>query len=122
MTTTAGADAIQAHFSDYLRRAGNGERILVEQDGAPLAAIVSLGDLQRLETPASAATAEVEERASQAATVDDLGAREAAFRRALQKAGVVRHWPEGPRELFSERELLPALDPPLSEQIIAERR
>lgn len=112
MKTSATTGQITSHLSEYLKRiAEDEERLIIEEDGVPKAALVSLADLRRLEPDES-----------EVAPTDDLSAREAAFRRDLEADGLVLHWATGPRMTAEERHLLPPMDPPLSEQIIAERR
>lgn len=50
MVERIGASEAKAHFSELLARAGfSGERFLVERRGKPLAALVGVEDLKRLE-------------------------------------------------------------------------
>ena len=112
MPRRVGTHEAKTHLSEYLNRvAYAGERVLVERHGKPLAALVSVGDLQRLE----ALDAGLTETSSQAE-------REVAFRRRLAERGVVVHWPEGPPVPLSERSQIKVEGQPVSEQIIAERR
>lgn len=50
MAERIGASEAKAHFSELLHRAGySGERFVVERRGRPLAALVGVEDLRRLE-------------------------------------------------------------------------
>jgi prevent-host-death family protein len=110
MATRVGARELKTHLSDYLNRATcRGERFLVERHGKSAAALVSVEDLRRLE-------------AWDAGARDTDLARQAAFRRALEEAGVVVQWPSGPPVSPDERAPLEVPGPPISEQIIADRR
>ena len=102
----------EAHLGDYLDRAARtGERIVVERDGQPVAALVSVEDLARLERDGPPPVA-----------APSLSPEEAAFRRRMEEAGLVVQWsPRRPVPL-SERKLIQAEGQPLSEQIIADRR
>lgn len=110
--TRVGTHEAKTRLSEYLNRvAYAGERVVVERHGKPLAALVSVDDLQRLE----ALDAGLTETSSEAE-------REAAFRRRLIESGLVLHWNEGPGVPASERKPIKIEGQPLSEQIIAERR
>ena len=74
--------------------------------GKPLAAVVSVEDLERLESAEVPAEASVEER-------------EALFRRRVEEAGLVVRWSTGEPVTFKPLDLD---GPPLSEEIIANRR
>ncbi|MDP2935438.1 MAG: type II toxin-antitoxin system Phd/YefM family antitoxin [Dehalococcoidia bacterium] len=112
MTTRVGTHEAKTHLSEYLNRvAYSGERVVVERHGKPVAALVSVDDLVRLEAM----------DAGQAETSGEAE-REAIFRRRLAEKGVVVHWTEGPPVPPSERKPLKIEGQPLSEQIIAERR
>jgi prevent-host-death family protein len=101
---------IQTHLAEYLSRAAHGEeRIIVERQGTPVAALVSLQDLQRLE-------------AWDAAADDRDPDRQAAFRRTLAETGIGVQWPTGTPLSPDDRAPLDLAGTPLSEQIIADRR
>ena len=121
MTTEISAVLLKEQLAEYLARAASGEHILVEEVGERKVALVSIADLRRLEASAWQPSARAH-AAPPVADADDLARREAAFRRALEEAGLVIHWPKEPRRGFTEWEPLPPMDPPLSEQIIADRR
>ncbi len=112
MTTRVGTHQAKTNLSEYLNRvAYRRERIVVERHGRPVAALVSLEDLRRLEAL----------DAEQPAT-EDYATRERNFRRRLAEAGVVVHWPEGSPVPPHERRRIRVEGPPISEQIIEERR
>jgi prevent-host-death family protein len=102
------AQEAQQNLARYLEQAARkGERIIVESNGQPIAALVSVDDLRRLQE-------------LDLAEDDEEG--EARFRRAAEAAGLVIRYPSGPPVLPSERKLIHVSGPPLSEQIIADRR
>ncbi len=106
------ADEVGERLSELLNRAAlGGERIIVERDGKPIAAVVSAEDLTRLETI---------ER--EGASEESLADREARFRKLLTEAGLVVHFPQGPPVDPSERHPIQIDGPPLSEQIIEDRK
>jgi prevent-host-death family protein len=108
-----GVHEAKTHLSEYLNRAAyRGERILVERHGKPVAALVSLEDLSRLE---GSIVAEVEDDDSEAS-------RQAAFRRAMEEAGAVTQWPSGDPVPLSEYRPLKIEGPPISDDIIRDRR
>jgi prevent-host-death family protein len=110
VTTRISTQEIKSHLAEYLKRAARGEtRIVVERAGEPVAALVSLEDLQRLE-------------AWDAGAGDLDPGRPAAFRRALAEAGAEVQWPSGPPVSPEERAPLDIVGPTISEQIIADRR
>ena len=110
MATRISTQATKARLAEHLRRAAAlGERFLIERRGKPMAALVSIEDLQRLE-------------AWEAAQLDAEPARQAAFRRSLEEAGVTVQWSSGPPVDPADRVLVEAPGPPVSEQIIADRR
>ncbi len=112
MPVRVGTHEAKTHLSEYLNRvAYAGERVVVERHGKPLAALVSVEDLDRLEALDTGVT----EASSEAE-------RQAVFRRRLAEKGVVVHWPEGPPVPPGERKPLRIEGQPVSEQIIAERR
>jgi prevent-host-death family protein len=112
VTTSVGTHEAKTHLSEYLNRvAYGGERIVVERHGKPVAALVSVEDLQKLENmnqPSGDSAPEQE--------------REARFRRIAQEAGLIIHWPSGRPIPPSERKLIHVEGEPISEQIIRERR
>ena len=106
MAVRVGAHEVKTRLSEYLNRIACGrERIVVERHGKPVAALVSLEDLQRLEA--------LDEQG-----VDD----DTRLPRALREVGAVVQWPTGPAVLASERRPLRLQGQLLSEQIVAERR
>jgi prevent-host-death family protein len=112
MATTVGTHEAKTRLSEYLNRvAYGGERIVVERHGKPIAALVSVEDLRRLEalTPPPSDEATDEER-------------DARFRESLKKAGIVVRWPTGKPISRQERHPITFEGPPLSEDIIADRR
>jgi prevent-host-death family protein len=110
MATRISTQATKSRLAEHLRRAAaEGERFLIERRGKPVAALVSVEDLKRLE-------------AWEAAQQDDDPERQAAFRRALADMGVRVHWPSGTPVDPADRVLIEVPGPPLSEQIIADRR
>jgi prevent-host-death family protein len=112
MATSVGTHDAKTHLSDYLNRvAYGGERIVVERHSKPVAALVSVEDLQKLE--------ELDRHHDDEATDEE---KEARFRESLRKAGVVVHWPSGKPVPREERQLIRVEGPPLSDDIIADRR
>ena len=112
MATRIGTHEAKTRLSEYLNRVSyRGERIIVERHGKPVAALVSVEDLSRLEALDTAAPDEESEEA-----------REARFRQLMEEAGLVIRWPSGEPVPLSERNPIEIEGPPLSEQIIAERR
>lgn len=112
MPTRVGVHEAKTHLSEYLNRAAyRGERIVIARHGKPVAALVGLDDLRRLEAP-DAEGGENEE------------ARKARFYRAMEEKGLIAQHPTGDRISVSElrRRLIRVEGPPVSEQIIAERR
>src|SRR5215472_5817188 len=100
MATRIGTHEAKTRLSDYLNRVSyRGERIIVERHGKPVAALVSVEDLSRLEALDTAAPDE-----------------------EMEEAGLVIRWPSGEPVPLSERNPIEIEGPPLSEQIIAERR
>jgi prevent-host-death family protein len=113
MSVQVGTQEAKTHLSEYLNRvAYRGERILVERHGKPVAALVSVDDLRRLETI----------EASTVVEADDDSARQAHFRRLAEQAGLIKRWPSGERDPLGDFAPLELEGPPLSEQIIADRR
>ena len=112
MVTRVGVHEAKTRLSEYLNRAAyRGERILVERHGKPVAALVSVEDLRRLEEPQGTAVREADE-----------GARQAAFRRAMEDAGAILEWPSGDPVPRDEYAPIAVEGRPLSEQIITDRR
>src|SRR3954464_8472389 len=110
MATHIEADDAQSHLAEFLKRTtSRGERFVVELRGHPAAALVSIEDLQRLE-------------GWDAGAGETTAAGTAHFRRALQESGVTVQWPSGRPVTPAERTPSEIADPPLSEQIIADRR
>lgn len=107
-----GTHEAKTHLSEYLNRvAYGGERVVVERHGKPVAALVSLDDLQRLEALDVAGPA-----------AENEAERERSFQHRLKEAGLVPRWKEGPGVPASERKPVAIDGQPLSEQIIADRR
>jgi prevent-host-death family protein len=114
MSTRVGVHEAKTHFSEYLNRAAyRGERIVVERHGKPVGALVSVADLRRLE--ASDGGGGEGGAAGEAA-------RQGRFRRLLEEAGLVVQWSTGDPGPLSEYRPIAVQGPPVSEQIIAERR
>lgn len=108
-TTRIGIHEAKSRLSEYLDRAAHrGERIVVERRGQPVAALVGLDDLRRLEGPDSAQPPDGEERY-------------AAFRRAMEAAGLIT-WPAGRPVQPGDYAPVEVEGQPLSEQILDERR
>ena len=64
MSTTISTGHLRQHLSDALNRAGYAkDRIVVERNGRPVAAIVSLDDLEALEALTDAADARAADEA-----------------------------------------------------------
>lgn len=115
MATRVGDREAKAHLSEYLdRTAHHGERILVERHGEPVAALVSIDDLRRLEA--------MDQAKVEAAESEDKPAREIRFRQAMADAGITVRLPTGHPVSPNDRQPLRIQGPPLSEQIIADRR
>jgi prevent-host-death family protein len=112
VSETVGTHEAKTHLSEYLNRvAYRGERIIVERHGKPVAALVSVRDLRRLEDLDRAAPES-----------NDEAAREARFRQLVEEAGLSVHWPTGRPVERRERRLIHVEGEPISEQIIRERR
>src|SRR5688572_17778358 len=83
MVTRVDLDDAEARLGAYLERASKGgERILVARSGKPLAAFVSVEDLERLEGGGPNLG-------------DDPDDKRARFRRSMEEAGLVLQWPTG---------------------------
>jgi prevent-host-death family protein len=101
---------ITNRLGDYLQQVAAGsQRILVEREGQPVAALVSAEDVHRLE-------------AWDARSGAGAGDAQALLRRALNRAGLDVQWPSEHSVSSLERTPLTISGPPLSEQIIADRR
>ena len=112
MTSSVSAQEAVANIGHYLQRAAAGkERFLVIAENRPLAAVVSVEDYERLEAL---------DRVNDVHPT--MAEQEAAFRQALEAAGMVVRWPSEAEGPLSERVPLPIKGPPLSQQIIEERR
>ena len=117
------ADEVGERLGELLDRAAlRGERIIVERDGKPIAAVVSAEDLQRLESEDVSAENLQHLEPGDIAALDTEEAREARFRQLLKAAGIVVHFPEGPPVDPNDRHPIHIDGPPLSEQIIADRK
>ncbi|CAN5671809.1 hypothetical protein BH24ACT21_BH24ACT21_10440 [soil metagenome] len=100
---SVGTHEAKTHLSEYLNRVHyRGERIVIERHGKPVAALVGMEDLERLEEPSES--------------------DEDRYRRALEEAGIKVTYPTGERVPRERRRLIEVKGRPLSEQIIAERR
>lgn len=109
MAKRVGTHEAKTRLSEYLNQvAYAGERVIVERHGKPVAALVSLADLQRLEA--------LEQDG------DDDAVKEERLRRALAEAGLVVSWPTGSPASLKDRPLIKIKGKPLSQQIIEERR
>ncbi len=110
MATRIEADEAKSHLAEFLKRTtDDGERFVVELQGKPTAALVSIADLERLETWEAGAR----KRAA---------AHHAKFRAALEEAGLNVQWPAGASVSPTERTPIQVAGPSVSEQIIADRR
>lgn len=115
MATRIETHEAQEHFSEYLdRTASRGERILVERCGRPLAALVSVEDLIRLES--------LEQSAANRDAHTVQTAAETPLAQAMKAAGIVVQPPVGESVPLNERKILRVAGPPISDQIIADRR
>ncbi len=76
---------------------------MIERHGKPVAALVSVEDLARLEESSS-------------------GSVEQRYRKALQKAGIAISYPDPDKQIPRKRHLIKLEGKPLSEQIIEDRR
>lgn len=111
MAITVGVQEVEKHLASYLERAaGTGERIRIEKAGRPLAALVSVDDLERLEAAGRGGVA-----------TDDRTALLERFRHDLAIGGAIT-FPSGPRVPSGERHRIRVEGSPISEQIIADRR
>jgi prevent-host-death family protein len=112
MSTTVGTNDVKTHLSEYLNRvAYRGERVVVERHGKPVAALVSVEDLRKLEA--------LDTRSLDNAT-DEV--REAKFLELARQAGLIIHQPTGKPISRGERKLIEFEGEPISEQLIRERR
>lgn len=115
MATRVGTHVAKTCFSEYLSRvAYGGERFLIERHGRPVAALVSVSDFEHLEgRPPAEKPEELE------STVTDEEVRRLVKQAA---ATLVIRMPSGPPVERSERHPIRIPGPPLSEDIIADRR
>jgi prevent-host-death family protein len=111
VTTSIGTHEAKTHLSEYLNRvAYGGERIIVERHGKPVAALVSVEDLKKLESIAQPSSESLSEEE-----------REERFFQIAKAAGLIIRRPTGKPVPRSERHLITVEGPPLSEQIVADR-
>lgn len=110
MVTKVGTQDVASNLAGYLLRASHdGERILLEEEGRPLAALVSVEDLERLEGELSS---------------NNTIAREvlqARFQRDMTSSGAIT-FPSGPAVPLADRRRIHVRGPLISEDIIADRR
>jgi prevent-host-death family protein len=112
VTTSIGTHEAKTHLSEYLNRvAYGGERIIVERHGKPVAALVSVEDLKKLENLNQAINEKTSEQE-----------REERFYQVAREMGLILRRPTGRPVLPNERKLIHLEGEPLSEQIIRERR
>jgi prevent-host-death family protein len=112
MATRIGTHEAKTRLSEYLNRVSyRGERIIVERHGKPVAALVSMEDLRRLEDLGAPSPEQESEEE-----------RQARFRRSMEEAGLVTRWSPGRPRPLTERRPIVVEGPPLSEQIIGDRR
>jgi prevent-host-death family protein len=102
-----GTHEAKTRLSEYLNRVHyRGERIVIERHGKPVAALVGMEDLARLESSSE----NVEER----------------YRKVLAEAGIKVSWSRGvgepPKRVPRERRRIEVKGIPVSEQLIADRR
>ncbi len=110
-----GTHDAKTNLSEYLNRAAyRGERFLIERHGRPVAALVSVSDFEHLE---GRSPAEQPEELESTVTDEEV-------RRLVKKAAatLVIRMPSGPPVERSERHPIRIPGPPLSEDIIADRR
>jgi prevent-host-death family protein len=112
MVTKVDLHDAESRLGAYLERASRGgERILVARSGQPLAALVSVEDLDRLENgDATPGAGDHDEN------------RRLRFRRSMKDAGLVLQWPTGtplPKDAYKPLKVGGA---PVSADIIADRR
>lgn len=102
-----GTHEAKTHLSEYLNRVRyGGERILIERHGRPVAGLVGVEDLERLEGLSGG----------------ERGA-EARYRESLEQAGIQVRWTEGrSSEGARRRRRVSAKGNAVSERIISERR
>ncbi len=118
MVTRVGTHEAKTNLSEYLNRAAyRGERFLIERHGRPVAALVGVADLERLEGGAPPEGGS--EMLDAEPTVTDVELRRLVKRAA---ATLVIRMPSGPPVERSERHPMRIPGPPLSEDIIADRR
>lgn len=100
-----GTHEAKTRLSEYLNRVRyGGERIVIERHGRPVAGLVGIGDLERLE---------------ELSVVE--GGTEARYRESLERAGIQVRWTEGGSSEGARRRVL-ARGKLVSEQIASERR
>ena len=103
-TERVGTHEAKTHLSEYLNRVRyGGERIVIERHGKPVAALVGVEDLERLEEGANRSAEE-------------------KYREALEESGIKITYPDTGKRVPRERRLVKVTGKPLSEQIIEDRR
>ncbi|HLL39040.1 MAG TPA: type II toxin-antitoxin system Phd/YefM family antitoxin [Rubrobacteraceae bacterium] len=103
-TEQVGTHEAKTRLSEYVNRVHyRGDRIVIERHGKPVAALVSVEDLARLEESSS-------------------GSVEQRYRKALEKAGIEISYPDPDKQIPRKRHLIKLEGKPLSEQIIEDRR
>lgn len=111
MVVRVGAQDVERNLTDYLQRAAHdGERIVVEEQGRPLAALVSIEDLESLEAGGIPGYGE-----------GANSARRDRFRRDMTANGAIS-FPSGPPVRVADRRRIHVRGGPVSEDIIADRR
>ena len=111
MVTRVGTQDVANNLVDYLQRAAHDrERILVEEQGRPLAALVSIEDLESLEASGGPADGQ-----------GDMAARRDRFRRDMTAIGAIS-FPSGPPVQVAERRHIHVTGGPISEDIITDRQ
>ena len=107
-TERVGTQEAKTHLSEYINRVRyGGERVVIERHGKPVAALVGVDDLARLEKEESDPRKSAEER----------------YREALEEAGIRVSYPDpSKRRSRKRRRLIDVKGKPLSEQIIEDRR
>lgn len=101
-----GTHEAKTRLSEYLNRVRyGGERILIERHGRPVAGLVGVGDLERLE---------------ELSGMESVA--EARYRESLDRAGIKVRWTEGRAPEGTRRRRARTTGSPASEQIISDRR
>ncbi len=101
-----GTHEAKTRLSEYLNRVRyGGERIVIECHGRPVAVLVGIEDLERLEELSGT----------------ERGA-EARYRESLEKAGIQVRWTEGRASEGTRRRRARARGNLVSEEIVSERR